>query len=68
MKIITDYLNENNLKASYDKLTEFEVQDKKEYYHCRFLKDGKLKYFNIPKIESETKNAIINHLLTKSYN
>jgi len=68
MKIITDYLNENNLKASYDKLTEFEVKDKKEYYHCRFLKEGKLKYFNIPKIESETKNAIINHLLTKSYN
>jgi len=67
-RILTEYLQEENFKASYEKLTDFEVLVKKDYYNCTYKKNDKEKVLNIPRPEHEIVTKITNHLLTKNYN
>lgn len=57
-----------NLESSFQVLTEFEVQLKKDHYSITFKDEkGNKKLFNIPLPESNLKIRIIGHLMSKPY-
>lgn len=66
-KIISDYLNDLNLKCTFEKLEQFNVTLNKDHFNCTYYKAGKLKVMKVPRIESEAKNKIINYLTKKNY-
>ena len=57
-----------NLDSSFQVLTDFEVQLKKEHYKINFIDaKQKNKIFNIPLPQTKLKKEIIHYLLTKKY-
>lgn len=70
--IIDNYFKEKNFKVTFEKLTEFNVTVKKEYYHCSYKKEnknGQLEYktMNVPKKENVIVKRITEHLINKNY-
>lgn len=66
-QIITDYLNEINLKCTFEVLDNFNVALKKDHFNCTYYKEGKLKVMKVPKVESIAQEKIINYLTKKNY-
>lgn len=66
-KIITDFFISKGLKSSFETLTQFNVEVKKDYFYCSYRKEGKLKTMNIPKTDNIAVKKITNHLLNKPY-
>lgn len=64
---IMDFFKEKKFRVSFDVLTEFYVKNRKTYYACEYVKDGKKKFMNVPKQESSIIKNISSYLLTKDY-
>lgn len=57
------YVSSIGFKATFEKLTQFEVRIKQDKIIVTFVKDGKQKLFNLPPIDSEFKSIITENIL-----
>ena len=68
-KIFKEYFyDEHKLITSFEILDNFEVTGERDYYNCKYIKEQKKKYINIPRYNNIVVNKITEHLLTKQYN
>lgn len=70
--IIEHYFKEKNFKVTFEKINDFNVVIKKDYYHCSYKKlkpDGSSEYkiMNVPKKENIIVKRITEHLINKNY-
>lgn len=68
--IIEEYFNKKKFRVTFERLTQFEVQVKEDYYHCTYRKvdsAGELEYkvMNVPKKENRALAKISEYLLNK---
>lgn len=70
--IMEHYFKDRNFKVTFEKIHEFNVIVKKEYYHCSYKKENKTgqyeyKTMNVPKKENISIKKITEHLINKNY-
>lgn len=66
-RIMNNFFKERGFRVTTEKLTSFEMICKKSYYYCRYYKEGKLKFINVPKPDNTTVKKITSYLLKKDY-
>lgn len=66
-KIISPIFNEAGYKTSFEILNNFKAVSEKNCWKIYFIKEGKIKMFNLPKKEIQLKNRITKYLLSKEY-
>jgi len=67
-KILKQYFyDEHKMLTSFEILDNFEVNSELDYYNCKYIKEEKKKYINIPRHNNIVVNKITEHLLTKTY-
>jgi hypothetical protein len=65
---IQNYLKRNfNLKSKVLELNNFSVELKKDFFHVRYIKDGKKTYMTVPTIEQSERKELMNFLLNKKH-
>jgi hypothetical protein len=66
-RILQEYFEEQNLKTTFETLENFEVTSLETHFNCKYIKDGKHKYINVPKNDNKILEKITNHLINKNY-
>lgn len=64
---VKDFFAKNNFAVSYERLENFSITNKRDFYECSYLKDGKQKLMNVPKPDNSTLKKIYEHLIKKEY-
>jgi hypothetical protein len=64
---LMNFFDVQKFNVSFEHLKEFHVRNKKSYYACSYVKDGKKKTMNVPKQQSSLIKDISSYLLTKDY-
>lgn len=62
-QVVNYFQSVHRLESSINVLEEFEVELKKDFYRCRFFKDGHYTFMDIPTPEQSEKTELLNHLL-----
>jgi hypothetical protein len=67
-KIFKEYFyDEYKLLSTFETLKNFEVTGHNDFYNCKYIKEDKKKFINIPRHNNIVVNKITEHLLTKTY-
>jgi hypothetical protein len=67
VKKVSEILDREKFPFTMQVLTDFEIIEKKRHYFCKWKKDDKNKYMNVPKPGNETAKKIYNFLANKKY-
>jgi len=63
-EVVKYFKDEHNLESSINRLEEFEVELRKNYYRVRYIKDNEKTFMDVPTPEQSEKTDLMNYLLT----
>lgn len=63
LQVVDYFKNEHNLESSIHELNEFEVELRKDFYRCRYIKGNSKTFMDIPLPEQSEKAELLQYLL-----